>query len=1121
MKIEIKKGRIGILISVFCFLFLLFGNINIKNAQAAVDDCQAGFTYISGEPQCDGQNFLCAYTTYVCTNPVNECFQSYCRKPADSNECIVSSGDPNCQVCNGYMADGSATLPNTAAGYASLPDSAKNKTYQLYFKDRKVGCKSPYFCVNTGKVNIGGIEKDLYECADQTDARVCAGGKGVDEDGKPKVCPDVDAPCNRVLKDIFEGAISKNIDTFLIGKPELKNKVYFFIVKEILVLPKISGGQDSFGPGTQIYCLPPMVNPDEISKAELKLCYIKKQSVPVIFDIELIGDKYNVDNVDLTKIAPNYECDKGSAFWAVFNNTIGRVIAIVLGLIFAIIALVCTILLILILAFLEWIISMGGLDLNIVSVIWTMLRDIANMFFILILLYIAFNVALRRQGNVTKMLPSFFAAVLLINFSKIICQVVIDFSQFLISFVYGLSALNQGTSATSRGWGIVNYVAQAAGMSHLYNFWQPGFFQIDDKNSMLMLVGTIGVLVLGIIYMIAAVIVYGVAVVLLTYRIVILWILTGVSPLIYAAWGAGMKNWVSKFWSEFLKTAFFAPAMIFCILLSLYVLSPVADTIPAVSGSPETATVPSKAMQALDQEAKIKKNTILDDAMGGTTTKLPADVAKFDTFIQLLFALCFMWAGIVVAKKASIAGSSAVISGAEKLMKQGANWLTMYKPAKAGLKAAGRWGWGKSLESRAGKYLKVFSPTVWKQAAENRRKRRQGEIYTPRVAEMQARLAGTGAFLFGRGRKHKEEKMYAYIQIAQMQNKIAKEIDETNVSSDHIIKLLSEEIIRSHGRLTPSIAGKFIALTDRGDDNDLMKLSEVLGVHTGGRVNIGALEKMMRKTFGDGEDSMNLANRMMESMKRAKYIHLFGGMQYNKEKGGNEFTLDSFDDEIGEEAKRIGINMKALKDGVLDNLEKAASEIEDEITKIKTENPSADTSRLEAIRNIKYLYEERTEASQRGEYNKLTSSQKAQINTGNLYPDGISPDKPEGAKYGGSKGDLAGIISLNGEDVRSLGRFRQGRTYEAIMDNESTMPRIWERIERKVEHFAGMAEQEKNLGNAKRAEKYKKIAENYQKDLEKSKKIMPQLYHLLRREPKDIDDNDQRIEDLQRGNDIF
>jgi len=1097
MKIEIKKRKILFLL-IFVVAGILCGG-GFHKAQAASQSCALGLPAVTGEPQCDmAQGLLCAYNAYFVLAG-SDFTQAYCSKPADtdSNQCIVGV-DANCNACDGYMSDGS--------GKVNVPNNPVESDISrpLYFH-HGIGCKAPTFCVNSGsKVDIHGFKKDLYECQDQSNA--CGKGQGVDNDGNPAFCPDVNKPCSRKKEST---------------DPEGKGSdMYHFTLIGSITLEKIGGGSDTFDKGNEIYCRAAQISdPEKISsKEELNFCTIQKWIGP-LYGTQWIKDGYKIDNVtaaDLAKIKPQYGCDSGSAFWAVFNNTIGRVIAIVLGLIFAIIALVCTVLLILILAFLEWIISMGGLDLNIVSVIWTMLRDIANMFFILILLYIAFNVALRRQGNVTKMLPGFFAAVLLINFSKIICQVVIDFSQFLISFVYGLSALNTGGSVAERGWGIVNYVAKAAGLPNLYSFWQPGVFQIDDSNSMLNLVGTIGVLVLGIIYMLAAVIVYGVAAILLAYRIVILWILTGVSPLIYAAWGAGMKSWVSKFWSEFLKTAFFAPAMIFCILLSLYALSPAVG-----NNLNETETIgeESQAAKSIDDTARIKANEILNDNTGGTTTKLPADVAKFNSFIQLIFALCFMWAGIVVAKKASIAGSNAVLSGAEKMMKQGANWLTMYKPAKAGLKKAGKWSWGRALESRAGKYLKVFSPTVWKQAAENRRKRRKEEIYTPRIAEMQARLAGTGAFLFGRGRKYREEKMYAAIQIAQMQNKIAKEIDETNVFSDHIIKLIDEEIKRTGGRLTPSIAGKLIALTERGDDNDLMKLSEALGVHTGGRVNIGALEKMMRKTFGNNEETVNISNRMMEAMKKAKYLQLFGGIQYDKERGENVFTLDSLDNEIGQEAERIGMNAKTLKDRVLDNLEKAAYEIEEEISKIKTDDPGADTSQLEAIRNIKYEYEAKIEANQRGEYNKLSSAQKAQVNPGNYWPDGKSPNKPEGAKYGGSTGDISGLLSFTEEDVKSFGRFRQGRTHEAFVDNEGTLNKVWERVEAKIKHFNGKAEEQRNIGNTKMADQYEKIARDYQRDLEKNKKMMPQLYALLRRGSRDSD-YDQRIEDLQRGGGI-
>ena len=53
---------------------------------------------------------------------------------------------------------------------------------------------------------------------------------------------------------------------------------------------------------------------------------------------------------------------------------------------------------------------------------WVIVRDICNMFFILILLVIAFATILRVEGyDIKKMIPKLIIMAVLINFSKTIC----------------------------------------------------------------------------------------------------------------------------------------------------------------------------------------------------------------------------------------------------------------------------------------------------------------------------------------------------------------------------------------------------------------------------------------------------------------------------------------------------------------------------------------------------------------------------------------------------------------------------------------------------------------------------------------------------------------------------
>ena len=71
---------------------------------------------------------------------------------------------------------------------------------------------------------------------------------------------------------------------------------------------------------------------------------------------------------------------------------------------------------------------------------WVIVRDVCNMFFILILLIIAFGTILHiPQYNFKTLLPKLIIMAVLINFSKLICGFLIDFAQvekIIFNYIY-------------------------------------------------------------------------------------------------------------------------------------------------------------------------------------------------------------------------------------------------------------------------------------------------------------------------------------------------------------------------------------------------------------------------------------------------------------------------------------------------------------------------------------------------------------------------------------------------------------------------------------------------------------------------------------------------------------
>mgnify|MGYP001566951667 CR=1 FL=1 len=85
-----------------------------------------------------------------------------------------------------------------------------------------------------------------------------------------------------------------------------------------------------------------------------------------------------------------------------------------------------------------------------ISDAWAVVRDLSNMFFILILLYIAIKVILGMSGSeVKKMIGNVVIMALLINFSMFFTQVIIDSSNILALIFYNkLSPTSQYTTIT-------------------------------------------------------------------------------------------------------------------------------------------------------------------------------------------------------------------------------------------------------------------------------------------------------------------------------------------------------------------------------------------------------------------------------------------------------------------------------------------------------------------------------------------------------------------------------------------------------------------------------------------------------------------------------------------------
>ncbi len=221
---------------------------------------------------------------------------------------------------------------------------------------------------------------------------------------------------------------------------------------------------------------------------------------------------------------------------------------------------------------------------QIVTIGWTVTRDIANMFLVVALLVIAFATILNINSyQASALLKDFFFAAILVNFSKMICGVLIDAAQVvMMTFVSGYSETAAGNfvklfkidqwlqlalgtaSSQLAGAGIQTETAGAgaiklaAGAAAAIGSSAANFFSGIATNIFTSIIGFIGILAVLSLDII------------LVVRIVTLWFLIVASPIAFVAKVLPVtKGFSSQWWSAFNKQLIAGPLVAFIVWISL------------------------------------------------------------------------------------------------------------------------------------------------------------------------------------------------------------------------------------------------------------------------------------------------------------------------------------------------------------------------------------------------------------------------------------------------------------------------------------------------------------------------------------------------------------------------
>lgn len=308
---------------------------------------------------------------------------------------------------------------------------------------------------------------------------------------------------------------------------------------------------------------------------------------------------------------------------------------------------------------------------------WTIVRDVTNMFFILVLLVIAFGTILGIEewgiSKGGKRLSGLLIMAVVVNFSRTICGLLIDFSQVvMLTFVYGFreaagANFFTGLQLDKTLRGADAFLTQTASEA--------------IKTNQTVVFGAVVALILALCMIVGATIIVMYLTLMLIVRIVYLWLLIVLSPLAFfmkIVPGSMAKSQYADWWKRFNSQLVFGPLMAFFLWLSLYSVS---------SGS--------QLFKGVGTRSDAEK------VSGGLYSFESGNSAAFTTKViqEYLIALCLMVGGAFMAQ--GIAGatgsvatkaSGKALSGGAKAVKgawRGAKWTGGEVGRYAGMLPAG------------------------------------------------------------------------------------------------------------------------------------------------------------------------------------------------------------------------------------------------------------------------------------------------------------------------------------------------------------------------------------------------------------------------------------------------
>lgn len=288
----------------------------------------------------------------------------------------------------------------------------------------------------------------------------------------------------------------------------------------------------------------------------------------------------------------------------------------------------------------NWLLNMmldlnyGILDENsLIETGWTIVRDITNLGFVLVIIVIAISTIIRYEKYGMKtLLPKLIGAAIIVNFSLTLSGVFIDFSHSMTRFFFeplqghGALGLAGTISAAFRPQSLLADTEDI-------ELWQPDTGGNLISNSIVWLSG----FVFTIIFTFMAAFVVGALAIMFFLRYLNLSFLLILSPIVWLFWVVpSFQKYHGQWWDAFMKWIIFGPAASFFIYLSLV------------------------SIERLGEAAAGSDSAMFTSSFGGQL----GGIMKHG--VNLVVLTGFFFGSLIVAQKVGVAGSKGAMGLAKK-----------------------------------------------------------------------------------------------------------------------------------------------------------------------------------------------------------------------------------------------------------------------------------------------------------------------------------------------------------------------------------------------------------------------------------------------------------------------